>query len=226
MKYPDFSEAIQRCLEEGRNCKFAQSDVRSAFCNLGICPQYWRYLIMKAKSPFDNKFYYFVVKCLPFGGSISCSHFQRVSNAIAHIVKHRTGKKTVNYLDDYLFIAFLKLLCNNQVKEFLSICEEINLPISEEKTFWRTRQLTFLGFLIDTINQIVSVPKEKTERGIEIINEALEKKRSITLKKLQKICGFLNFLCRCITPGRAFTRRLYSYTAGDKLKPHHHIRLN
>ena len=60
-----------------------------------------------------------------------------------------------------------------------------------------------------------------------MINEVLDKKsKKITLNQLQKICGFLNFLGRCIIPGRAFTRRLYVFTANDKLKPHHHIRVN
>ena len=36
----------------------------------------------------------------------------------------------------------------------------------------------------------------------------------------------MNFLGRCVVPGRAFTRRLYAYTASDKLKPYHHIRVN
>ena len=55
-----------------------------------------------------------------------------------------------------------------------------------------------------------------------------KKSKKLTLKQLQQICGFLNFLGRCIVPGRAFTRWLYSYTAGRNrnLKPHHHIRIN
>ena len=62
---------------------------------------------------------------------------------------------------------------------------------------------------------------------MELIDSVLNKKsRKVTLNQLQKICGFLNFLGRCIIPGRAFTRRLYVYTANDKLKPHHHIRVN
>ena len=36
---------------------------------------------------------------------------------------------------------------------------------------------------------------------------------------------FLNFLCRAIVPGRAFTRYLYAHTAGAKLKPHHHVKV-
>ena len=66
--------------------------MKSAFRNLGILPENFCYLIMKAESPFDGNIYYFVDKCLPFGASISCSHFQRVPNAAAHLVRFRTKK--------------------------------------------------------------------------------------------------------------------------------------
>ena len=46
VQYPDFSLAIQRCLEEGVGCKLGKSDNRSAFRNLGIFPGHFRYLIM------------------------------------------------------------------------------------------------------------------------------------------------------------------------------------
>ena len=36
VRYPDFDNAIQLCLEAGKNCKLGRSDVRSAFRNLGI----------------------------------------------------------------------------------------------------------------------------------------------------------------------------------------------
>ena len=38
--------------------------------------------------------------------------------------------------------------------------------------------------------------------------------------------GLLNFLNKAITPGRAFTRRMYAKASGLTLKPHHHIRLD
>ena len=130
-------------------------------------------------------------------------------------------------MDDFFFVALFKPMCNGQVKTFLAICQEIAFPVALEKTFWATTQLTFLGLLIDTINQWVCVPVEKIRKARELINGTLSKKsRKITLNQLQKICGFLNFLGRCIIPGRAFTSRLYTYTANDKLKPHHHIRVN
>ena len=200
--------------------------MKSAFRNMGIRKQDWKYLVMKATSPVDGKTYYFVDKCLPFGASISCSHFQRFSNAIKHLVQWRTKKGVVNYLDDFLFAALIKYLCNNQVKVFLEICELIKFPVSMEKTFWASTSMTFLGMLIDTVNQCVAIPIEKIQKAKELIGEVLLKKsRKITLKQLQKICGFLNFLGKCVIPGRVFTRRLYVYTSNTKLLPHHHIRI-
>ena len=227
VKYPDFNEAIKICLKEGKCCYIAKSDMKSAFRNLGIRQQDWKYLVMKASSPVDGKTYLFVDKCLPFGASISCSHFQRFSNAIRHIVEYRTKKTLVNYMDDFMFAALMKLLCNSQVKEFIHVCEIISFPISLEKTFWATTRLVFLGLLIDTINQCVYVPIDNVNKAVNLIKTVLDNKsRKVTLNQLQKICGFLNCLGRCIIPGRAFTRRLYTYTGNPKLKPHHHIRVN
>ena len=220
VSYPDFAEAIMICVEEGVNCNISHSDMRSAFHNLGIWLADWFLLIMKAVSPLDGKTYYFIDKCLPFGAAISCSHFQRFSNSVAHIVSKKTGKKLVNYLDDYLFIQALRLLCNLQVKQFLEICRIINFPVSMEKIFWVTNHLTFLGFLIDTLNQVVCIPDDKILRALSLIREVINKdSKKVTLKQLQKLYGFLNFLCHCVIPGWPFTRRLYAYTAGNLTPP-------
>ena len=133
----------------------------------------------------------------------------------------------------------LKAICNGQVKVFVDICRTIGLPVNLEKTHWGTTLLTFLGLLIDTINRGVSVPVEKIQKGLKMIHTILSNpSKKCTLLQLQKICGFLNFLGRCVIPGCAFTRRLYAYTVGKKhldghgnmlvsqLKPHRHIRIN
>ena len=208
VKYPDFDKAIQLCMATGaKKCKLGHSDVRSAFRNLCMNKSAWKFLLMKARSPIDNQWYYFVDKCLPFGASISCAHFQLVSDAIAHIVRYRTKKDLVNYLDDFLFIALLANMCNMQVETFLQVCHEINLLISEEKTFWASSIIIFLGLIIDAIAWTVSVPVEKITKAAILIDRVLEKSsKKITVNQLQKICGFLNFLCHCVLLGRAFTR--------------------
>ena len=227
VKYSDFDEAVKLCIAEGKGCAIAKSDLSSAFRHLPIKPEHWKYLVMKAKHPITGVWYYFIDKCLPFGASISCAHFQAFSDALAHIVECKTKKRNVNYLDDFFFAQFLKQLCNEQVQKFLQICNAIQFPVSEEKTFWGTTRLTFLGLLIDTVSQLICVPVDKVQKAKELIDKILTKKsKKITLRELQSLTGFLNFLCKAVVPGRAFTRRLYSYTEKlNFMKPHHHVKI-
>ena len=209
-----------------------KSDLTAAFRNLAILKRNWRYLLMKAHNPLDKKFYFFVNKCMPFGVSISCAHFQAFSDALAHIVewiyelKMGVKKPLTNYLNDFLFIALFAFMCNRQIAVFMEVCSNINFPVSLEKNEYATTQITFLGLLIDTIKQLIMLPREKIEKGTQLIMNILAKKSNkVIVHESQKLCGFLNFLGRAIVPGRAFTRRLYAYARNPKLKSHHHVRL-
>ena len=178
-----------------------------------------------ARSPFDGKIYYFIEKCLPFGAAISCLHFQHFSNSVSFILKVKTsGFKLPNYLDDFLFVAMLKSTCNQLVQEFINICNKIQFLVSLEKTIWDTTTLTFLGMLLDSESQTVSVPIEKIQKAVDLVTEILQSRKT-TVKKLQKLTGFLNFICRCVLLGRAFTRRMYCHYSPLML-PHHHVRVN
>ena len=159
--------------------------MKSAFRNLGIMRSHWRYLIMMAQSPIDEICYYFVDKCLPFGAAISCAIFQAFSNAVAHMIKFKTRMDNVNYLDNFLFIALLKALCNTQVNTFLELCHEIRFPVSLEKTFWSSTRMIFLGFLIDTVAQLVMVPVDKVNKATELLQKILgNPSKKVTLKQL------------------------------------------
>ena len=225
VSYCDFDQAIKICLREGRGCYLGKSDFSAAFRHLGIAKKYWKYLVMKAQHPLNNQWYYFIDKCLPFGAAISCAHFQAFSDAVSHIVTFLSKKENVNYLDDFLFADLIKKLCNQQMKIFLFVCDSIKFPVSKEKTFWASTRITFLGLLIDTILQLVCIPLEKIEKAVNLINFFLTKKsKKVTLRQLEQLCGFLNFLGKCVVPGRVFTRRLYA--AGKNLtKPNHHLKV-
>ena len=224
VKYLDVINAIWRCLEEGPGCAIGKSDFSSAFRHFPINRKFWKWLVMKARNPEDGKFYYFIDKCMPFGAAISCSHFQRFSNAVAHIFKWKTRKSAINYLDDYFFAAVCVMLCNRQIQKFLEICHQISFPVSLEKTFWGTTELVFLGTLINTVTQTIAIPLEKVTRAKFLIETMINSKKT-TKVELQSLCGLLNFFCRCIIPGRAFCRRLYSRFSGV-VKPNHHIDIN
>ena len=229
VKYPDFEEAVKLCLQEGLECKIGKSDMSSAFRHVPMAKDQWWLLVMKASHPKTGKIYYFVDKCLPFGSSISCAIFQDVSDAIAWIVAYKAKKPNVNYLDDYLFTAALKELCDKQIDIFLQICNDINFPVAMEKTFWGEETMIFLGMLLDSRRQLICIPLDKLVKASNWVEYFINKKnKKATVLEFQKLCGILNFLCRCIVPGRAFLRRLYMATAknGQLLKPHYHVKIS
>ena len=214
------------CIQEGKFCSMGKSDMSMAFRNVPLKKCEWAILVLKAVHPRTGVVYFFCDKCLPFGSSISCAIFQEVSDAIAYLVYVKTLKRNVNYLDDYFFAALLKVNCDGQLKVFLFICEQINFPVSMEKTFWGTTRLMFLGLLLDSENQVVCIPEEKVSKALDLVEDFLNKnKKKVTIHQLQQLCGLLNFLCRCVVPGRAFTQRLYAHMEGKNLLPHHHIRI-
>ena len=131
---------------------------------------------MKVRNPMDHKWYYFVDKCMPFRSSISYAHFQAFSDAISFVTKKKSGSDNVNYLDDFLFIALLTWACNNQVKLFMKICEEIQFPVALDKTCWATTIITFLEMLLNTVTQTVSIPQNKISKAIDQIQAIVQKK--------------------------------------------------
>ena len=154
VKYNDLDKAVRLCLklvqEMGSTRQplyFAKTDFQSAFRVLGLNPSSWKWLIMYAKHPETGVKYFFVDKCLPFGVSISCSHFQQVSEQSNMYYNFLQRKKDFvnNYLDDFLFLARTLLECNRLVRLFLELCERINFPVSHEKTQWAAIVIVFLG---------------------------------------------------------------------------------
>ena len=118
---------------------------------------------MQATNPENGKTMFFCDKCLPFGSSISCSHFQCFLNALKHILEYILGQKDVivNYLDDFLFIGVSVKDCNKMVRSFIKLCKQLGVPIAEEKTEWGSMKMISLGILIDGENQVLSIPEDK-----------------------------------------------------------------
>ena len=199
--YNDLDDAVANALYHHRNLGvtklcMSKTDLKSAFRGLPIFPGDHKYLVLKAEDPQTGKVIYFVDKCLPFGSSISCAHFQCFSNALAHIHQFKTDtkKSLTNYLDDFLFLAATLARCNYLMRRFLEICKTINFPVSEDKTVWATGLLVFPGILLDGKNFRLCLPEDKRIKALNLLQNLLNRKKA-TVKELQKLTGTLNFLC-------------------------------
>lgn len=127
------------------------------------------------------------------------------------------------YLDDVLTGGPTEYDCNQSLKVYLQLCSDIGFPISEEKTEEASQHMVFLGLLLNTNTNTISIPLEKRDAALTQIDNILRAKK-ITMHHLQCLTGLLNFLARAIIPGRTFTRRLYDRMTG--LKQHHHLRVD
>ena len=162
VKYNDLDMAVPKAMyllkadPDASDIWFSLSDLKSVFRILPTKRKNWNYLLMKAEDPRSpGKWVYFIDKCLPFGASISCSYFQRFSNALAHLLCFRLKKlglnytAIVNYLDDFLFLATTKEVCATMLKMFKALCNDLGVPVAPEKTVEPTTQIIFLGVLLD-----------------------------------------------------------------------------
>ena len=189
-------------------------------------------LIMQAIEPTTGEVRFFVEKCLSFGTSVSCARFQLFSDSLKHMVEFLTGwyLSCTNYLDDYLFCATSEEECNQMVSCFLDFCKEINCLVSLEKTEWATPLITFLGILLNGKANTLSIPVEKQEKAVRLLEWAIHK-RKVTIHFIQRLTGTLNFLNKAIVPGRTFLRAMYNKlrtkdSMGQPLKQYHHVYLD
>ena len=115
-----------------------------------------------------------------------------------------------NYLDDFLFTALMRMLCKLMMEKFMWVCSFINCPILQEKTEWPVERIIFLGMLLDGKGHMIVMPEEKCVKAVNMLLKMADAKKT-TVLKLQQLTGLLNFLCRAVVPGRAFTREMYSH---------------
>ena len=236
VKYRDLDHAIENCmkiLEKGAdNIFFTKSDLKSAFRVMPCKVSEFALLTMKANHPITGELFYFHDKCLAFGAGISCALFQSFSDSLQHIVEYLMNMKSMgtNYLDDFLFYSESEEIYNRMVRCFLTLCEQINCPVSLDKTEWATQQIIFLGILLNGSHKTLTVPIDKKNKAINLLKLAVSKKK-VTVLTIQKLTGTLNFLNKAIVPGRAFTRGMYKTISmvnnqGRQLKQHHHVSLD
>ena len=83
-----------------------------------------------------------------------------------------------------------------------------------------TTRAIILGILFDTDKLAAMLPEDKLRKaraGLDLLAAA----GTVTLRELQSVIGFLNFIRQIMPGGHAFLRRLYDLTKGARRR--HHI---
>ena len=138
----------------------------------------------------------------------SCAIFETFSTAVEWIAKGIINPGgMVHILDDFLIISTSMQTGQQNLERFQNVCEELGIPLAQDKTAGPSTCLTFAGIELDTCEMSARLPTDKLEKAIKLVGETLTKNK-LRLVELQSVIGYLNFACRVVVPGRAFLRRL------------------
>ena len=198
-------ELIDTCCEIvyelGYSCLMAKADLCQAFRILRVCLEDLKFLGFTW-----NGLFYFD-KMMAMGAAISCSNFEKFSCAIQWILKNIFGvEKMSHILDDFLFFCRKDdNACLRSLNAFLLLAESLGLKIKPEKTVFPSTKVEMHGILFDSEKMILTLPEDKVEKVLKLI-DAIVKKRNVQLVYILQLHGFLNFACRAVAPGRTFLR--------------------
>lgn len=218
VSYSTFDAVLQKIKILGQSCLLAKTDIKSAFRLLPVHPDDYHLLGFKLDG------YYYFDRCMPFGAKSSCANFERFSKFLNYCTNlYRTADSdSDHYLDDFIFIGRANTnACSELLNTFIAICDQLGVPLAQEKQEGPTTSLTYLGLVIDTEKMEVKVPRDKVEKARLLITN-LETRKKVTLKELQSVIGSLSFLSRAVRPGRVFLQRLIALTRKVH-KPHHYV---
>ena len=220
VKYASFDDALSIVaqLRLSGDVFMAKLDIKSAFRLLPVNPLDFELLGFK----FDGSYY--VDRCLPMGCAISCRLFEMFSTFLEFVFKTKTGVQSIShYLDDYIMCFNSRDRCSLAMQQFQDVCNELGVPLASEKTEGPVQAITYLGLEIDAKQGQVRIPHDKLVKTRVLIDKALSSTK-MTLCQIQSLIGSLSFLCKAISPGRTFLRRLINLTSGIN-RSYHRVRI-
>ena len=91
----------------------------------------------------------------------SCNICETFSTALKWIATTKLQASTVMHILDNLFLAPSRNKCHRDLVNFIKLCNEVGVPITDEKTVSPATCLQFSRITLDTINMHAHLPEDK-----------------------------------------------------------------
>jgi len=190
VSYTTFDQVADMIFLLGEGSEMAKRDIKSAFRLLPISPKDFWLLGLK-----DEDGYIYIDKFLPMGCKISCALFEKFAKFLHWLVAHFASSNTLDhYLDDFIFVgAYMSGQCRTLVNTFTTVCDQLSVPIANEKSVDPCTMMIFLGFDLDSVRMTVSIPMHKVEELQRVISRLITRQK-VTLKEFQSVVGKIGLL--------------------------------
>ncbi|KAM4705063.1 LOW QUALITY PROTEIN: uncharacterized protein WCC33_009911 [Rhinophrynus dorsalis] len=145
--------------------------------------------------------------CLPFGLSSAPWCFTKLLKPVIFFLRSR-GVRLIIYLDDILLMSQDRHTLCTHAEWTIRLLTDLGFLINWKKSHLTpTRQLEFLGFVVDSDQASLRLPGSKVRAIQKEIRSVLRKER-ISLRVLARIVGLLSASIQAIFPGPLHYRAL------------------
>ena len=194
-------ESLQNVLELIRpGIYMASIDLKDAFYSVPIHKNHQAYLAF-----FVEEYFKFV--CMPYGYGPAMRIFTKISKIPFSILREK-GFLSVVYVDDSYLQGDDYEDCFSNVLNTIEILRSLGFTIHPEKSkFIPTQCITFLGFILNSVQMTITLILEKKEQILNLCHEIL-KEDVVTIRFLSKLIGNLVAAFPAVTLGPFYYRAL------------------
>ena len=159
-------------------------DLKDAYFNIPIFSLHRKYLRFIWKS----QRYEFT--CLPFGYRLAPRVFTKVFKPIISHLR-LPGLRITIFLDDILLVASSKQKCLDQLQFLRQLITDLGFILNDKKSqFEPSTKLTFLGFIIDSLDMKLYSPQDKIDKTVSACS-ILISTASPTIRQVAQVTGLL-----------------------------------
>ena len=157
------------------------------------------------KFSFQDRTYQF--NCLPFGLACAPWVFTKTLKPVAALLR-QLGVRFIVYIDNILILAESKEMARDRAIVLIYLLENLGFAVSRAKCQLEpTQTIEFLGFLVDSLRQELSLPQMKIKK-IRTEIWALLGGRQIAIRKMSQLLGKLQVSTRAVPLAPLFFRKL------------------
>ena len=196
--YTTVSQAVEKATP---HCWFSKLDLSNCFLSFPLHPSALPYFIFR----FDSKLYQFVR--MPFGLSSAPRICTLLLSVPAFAMQQWGVDRCDRYLDDFLLTDDTEQSAQRSLHIAQHALSMFGLVVNPDKTVGPARQLAFLGILLDSVQQTMSLTPERMDEIRSLLARAASA-RHISLPQLQSLIGKLSFAATVLPGARPFLFRM------------------
>ena len=204
----------------GRNTELAKIEIRDAYRIIPIHPEDRSFMGIKWREQI-------YVDCqLPFGLASAPAIFCAVAATLEWILRQRGIRASIHYMDDFLLFGAPKSHeCKEALATTLATCQELGVPLAEDKIEGPVTTLSFLGIQLNSDSKCMSLPQDKLATLRNQVSTLASQRTIHDLHTLESLVGHLVHASKVCSLGKAFLNNLFAVLSTMKAGQYRRLNL-